>query len=90
MSAVSDLSFTKLGELNYKTWSGDMQGKLMEKHCWGVVSGKITKPTGSLDKYALSMMEEQAAGIIWSGLDENQKPIVKDYLEKPKLMWDLL
>ena len=76
MSAVSDLSFTKLGENNYKTWSGDMQGKLMEKRCWGVVSGKITKPVGSLDEYALAMMEEQAAGIIWSGLDETQKPLL--------------
>ena len=34
MSSAPDLSFTKLGELNYKTWSGDMQGKLMEKGVW--------------------------------------------------------
>ena len=62
----------------------------MEKKVWGVVSGRITSPTPSLDEYALSLMQEQAAGIIWGGLEDSQKALVKEFMDRPKLMWDTL
>ena len=67
-----------------------MKAKLMEKKVYGVVSGKVTAATPGVDAYSLYIMQEQAAGIMWSGLEESNKSIVKEQMENPKLMWDLL
>ena len=89
-SSSSDLGFKKLGETNWNSWSADMKAKLMEKKVYGVVSGKVTAATPGVDAYSLYIMQEQAAGIMWSGLEESNKSIVKEQMENPKLMWDLL
>ena len=76
-SSSSDLGFKKLGETNWNSWSADMKAKLMEKKVYGVVSGKVTAATPGVDAYSLYIMQEQAAGIMWSGLEESNKSIVK-------------
>src|ERR1700743_910435 len=46
----SSLSFSKLGELNYSTWSVNMKAYLMQKKVWFIVSGEDTRPSpGSSD-----------------------------------------
>ena len=38
------LSFAKLGEANYQSWSKDMKAYLMKKRVWGIVKGVDVKP----------------------------------------------
>ena len=72
-SQTSDLGFKRLGETNWNSWSADMKAKLMEKKVYGVVSGKVTAATPGVDAFQFYIMQEQAAGIIWSGLEESTR-----------------
>ena len=48
----SSLSFPKLGEDNYSSWSKNMKAYLMKKKVWLIVSGIDVKPFGNVEEYA--------------------------------------
>ena len=84
--------FARLGERNYSSWNGDMMGRLMEKKCWRVVVGDLKRPDASAGDAlnAYNDICDAASGLIWSGLEESMKQLVKDHLGDPRLMWETL
>lgn len=84
------LGFPKLGENNYSSWNTDMKGKLMEKHCWKVTSGSSSRPSDPLEVSDWEDTCDVASGVMFSGLHDAMKELVKDYLGDPKRMWDTL
>ena len=88
-STSDKLAFSKLGEKNYNTWSGDMMAKLMEKRCWKVTKSD-SRPSDALEVEDWELRCGQAAGIIWSGLEDSMKEFVKDHLGDPAAMWKTL
>ena len=87
----SALSFPKLGEDNYPTWCLDMKAYLMKMKVWGIVKATDTKPPdGDANLRDWLKDEQQAAGLIFLGLQDGQKSQIEAYLDDPKLMWETL
>src|SRR5215469_1934043 len=89
MTASDDsLSFPKLGEDNYSSWSKDMKAYLMKKRVWLIVKGVDVKPgAGSSDLREWLKDEQLAAGTIYLGLEEGQKSNVDEFQDDPVRMW---
>ena len=82
------LSFAKLGEANYQSWSKDMKAYLMKKRVWGIVKGVDVKPEpGASDLREWLKDEQLAAGTIYLGLEDGQKSHVDEYQDDPVKMW---
>ena len=88
-STMDKLGFGKLKQNNMKSWSGDMKAELMKKKCMAVVRSDTT-PADPLELADWTLTKEQASGIVWSGLDDANKELVRDLLGEPKQMWDTL
>ena len=87
----SSLSFPKLSEANYSTWSVDMKAYLMQKKVWFIVSGEDSRPSpGSPDLRDWLKDKQSASGIIFLGLEDAQKPQVQALLDDPEAMWKML
>ena len=78
-SEKDDVSFPKLGERNYRSWSAQCKAALMRKKCWRLVSGAWTcPPTSDLGYDSWMEMNEMACGIIFGLLDETHQNLVLD------------
>jgi hypothetical protein len=83
-------SIPKLGENNYRIWSGNMKAYLMKKRVWGHVSGTLVAPTDPTKLEEFVKDKGVASGAIWLGLEESQQTQVGDLMDEPKKMWDEL
>ena len=85
------MSFQKLGEDNYSTWSKNMQAYLMQKKVWAIVKGTDIKPPPGDDGYREWVKDEQlAAGAIYLGLEDGQKSQIESIMDDPKKVWEEL
>ena len=92
-SEKDDVSFPKLGERNYRSWSAQCKAALMRKKCWRLVSGAWTCPaTDDLGYDSWMEMNEMACGIIFGLLDETRQNLVLDEFSAvdSKAIWDKL
>ena len=90
-SSESSLSFPRLGESNYASWKLNMKALLMQKKVWSIVSGLDLKPASDASHYRDWIKDQQsAAGIIFLGLEDDQKHQIQDVLDDPKAMWTKL
>ena len=91
-NTLKQLPFPKLDSTNYSGWATSMEAYLKSQKVWRIVSEAAKKPTGS-DAAALVAIEtweekrDQAAGILWLGIDESIKTLVKDHRDDPVKMW---
>ena len=90
-SSESQLTFPKLGEDNYSSWSKNMKAYLMQKKVWAIVKGTDVKPSSQDDGLREWLKEEQlAAGAIYLALEDSQKSQIEDIMDDPKKMWQEL
>ena len=68
-----------------------MKALLMQKKVWSIVSGLDVKPPSDASHYRDWIKDQQsAAGIIFLGLEDDQKHQIQDVLDDPKAMWTKL
>ena len=77
-------SLPKLGENNYRVWSGNMKAYLMKKRVWKHVKGGLADPTDADKKEEFEMDKGVASGAIWLGLEESQQTQVGELMDEPK------
>lgn len=69
----------------------NMKAYLMQKRVYGIVKGTDTMPSpGSANLRDWLKDQQAAAGYIFLGLEDAQKPQVQDTLDDPKKMWETL
>src|ERR1700754_647853 len=85
------LSFSKLGESNYSTWSVNMKSHLIQMKLWFIVTGVDTRPSPD-DPHLREWLKDMqsASGLIFLALEDSQKSQVQDHLVDPRLMWNTL
>ncbi|KAJ7692594.1 hypothetical protein B0H17DRAFT_933889 [Mycena rosella] len=84
------LTFPRLNEKNYGTWTEDERGKLQRLGVWLIVKGAIVAPTtndaeSELRKWLVD--SGKAAGYIYSSIEPSQKVHAKGMEENPIGMW---
>ncbi|KAJ7917831.1 hypothetical protein B0H13DRAFT_1608021, partial [Mycena leptocephala] len=86
------LTFPRLNEKNYGTWSGDERAELQRLGVWLIVKGSIDAPTSTDAEEKRKWLIDcgKAAGSIYASLDTSQRAHVKGIEENPVAMWGAL
>ncbi|KAJ7111810.1 hypothetical protein C8R44DRAFT_632430, partial [Mycena epipterygia] len=91
-STHNKLTFPRLNEKNYGTWSGDERAELQRLRVWLIVKGSQVAPTSNDADTNFKWLVDsgKAAGSIYASLDPSQRVHVKGMEENPVAMWKAL
>ncbi|KAJ7673605.1 hypothetical protein B0H17DRAFT_947019, partial [Mycena rosella] len=80
------LTFPRLNEKNYGTWTGDERAELQRLGVWLIVKGAIVAPTTNDAEDLCKWLVDsgKAAGSIYASIEPSQKVHVKGMEENPK------
>ncbi|KAJ7081919.1 hypothetical protein C8R44DRAFT_652847, partial [Mycena epipterygia] len=79
------LTFPRLNEKNYSSWTGDERAELQRLGVWLIVKGTIVAPTSTdPDEIRKWLVDSgKAAGSIYASLEQSQKVHIKGMEENP-------
>ncbi|KAJ6545200.1 hypothetical protein B0H19DRAFT_955340, partial [Mycena capillaripes] len=89
---VHKLSYPRLNEKNYSTWSGDERAELQRLGVWLIVKGAIVAPaTTDAEANRKWLIDSgKAAGSIYASIESSQRVHIKGMEENPVAMWSAL
>ncbi|KAJ7687641.1 hypothetical protein B0H17DRAFT_939230 [Mycena rosella] len=86
------LTFTRLNEKNYGTWTGDKRAELQRLGVWLIVKGAIIAPISNDPEELCKWLVDsgKTAGSIYASINSSQQVHVKWMEEHPVAMWNML